>query len=106
MGDVTLVDPFQVGRNFVIFVIVTLERHREDLFEAFERKMLNSPEVTQCYFVSGIGDYLVTIMARDVNDYHEIVRRLFANEPNILTFRSSVALSRTKYTTKIHLTAE
>ncbi len=102
-GDVSLVDPFQIGNNLVVYVVVTLERHREDLFEAFERKVMAAPEVTQCYFISGVGDYLVSFVARDQQHYHDIVWRLFASEPNIQTFRSSVALRKVKYETKIHL---
>ncbi len=102
-ADVSLVDPFRVGRSLIVFVNVTLERQREDLLENFERKMLAHAEVMQCYFISGDADYLVVVSVPDMAAYNDFARRVFANEPNIRMFRSSFALSRVKYQTKIPL---
>jgi Lrp/AsnC family transcriptional regulator, leucine-responsive regulatory protein len=101
--DVSLVDPKKVGRNFIVFLNISLERQREDLLEHFERKVMQHPEVMQCYFVSGDFDYFVVLMVSDVQEYHDFVRRVFANDPNIKVFRSSFALNRVKYSTKIAL---
>jgi Lrp/AsnC family leucine-responsive transcriptional regulator len=102
-ADVSLVDPFRVGRSLIVFASVTLERQREDLLENFERKMLAHAEVMQCYFISGDADYLVVVSVPDMAAYNDFARRVFANEPNIRMFRSSFALSRVKYQTKIPL---
>jgi len=102
-ADVSLLDPFRVGRSLIVFASVTLERQREDLLENFERKMLAHGEVMQCYFVSGDADYLVVVSVPDMAAYNDFARRVFANEPNIRMFRSSFALSRVKYQTKIPL---
>ena len=101
--DVSLVDPVKVGRSLIVFASITLERQREDLLENFERKMLAHAEVMQCYFVSGDADYLVVVSVPDMAAYNDFARRVFANEPNIRMFRSSFALSRVKYQTKIPL---
>lgn len=101
--DVSLVDPFKVGRPLIVFANITLEKQREDLLAHFERKMLEQPEIMQCYFVSGDTDYLLVIHVSDMNHYNEFARRVFANEPNIKKFRSSFCLNRTKYNTHVHL---
>lgn len=102
--DVSLVDPFKVGQNLIVFVSITLEKQREDLLAHFERKMLEQEEVMQCYFVSGEVDYLLVINAIDMNHYNDFARRVFANEANIKMFRSSFCLNRIKHETKINLT--
>jgi Lrp/AsnC family leucine-responsive transcriptional regulator len=102
-NDVSLVDPFKVGRPLIVFVNITLEKQREDLLENFERKILKEPEIMQCYFVSGDTDYLLIIHVKDMNHYNEFARRVFANEPNIKKFRSSFCLNRTKYNTQVVL---
>jgi Lrp/AsnC family leucine-responsive transcriptional regulator len=101
--DVALIDPFKVGRRLIVFVNITLEKHRDDLLSNFERKMTEQPEVMQCYFISGDPDYLVVIHATDISHYNEFARRVFANEPNIKKYRSSFCLSRVKYDTRIIL---
>lgn len=98
-----MVDPFKVGSRIIVFTNITLEKQREDLLTHFERKMLEQPEVMQCYFVSGDVDYLLIIHVRDMNHYNEFARRVFANEPNIKKFRSNFCLSRVKYDTHIRL---
>lgn len=106
LNDVSLVDPFKVGKPLIVFVNITLEQQREDLLAHFERKMLEEPEIMQCYFVSGDTDYLLIIHVKDMNDYNDFARRVFANEPNIKKFRSSFCLNRTKYHTQVVLSEE
>lgn len=103
LNDVSLVDPFKVGKPLIVFVNITLEKQREDLLAHFERKMSEEPEIMQCYFVSGDTDYLLIIHVKDMNDYNNFARRVFANEPNIKQFRSSFCLNRTKYNTQVVL---
>ena len=106
LNDVSLVDPFKVGKPLIVFVNITLEKQREDLLAHFERKMSEEPEIMQCYFVSGDTDYLLIIHVKDMNDYNEFARRVFANEPNIKKFRSSFCLNRTKYNTQVVLSED
>jgi Lrp/AsnC family transcriptional regulator, leucine-responsive regulatory protein len=102
MNDVSIIDPFKVNKNLV-FVSITLEQQREDLLANFERKMHEHAEILQCYFISGEVDYMLVVCVRDMNHFHEFARRVFANEPNIRTYRSSICLSQIKYQTTIEL---
>jgi Lrp/AsnC family leucine-responsive transcriptional regulator len=101
--DVAIVDPDKVGRAIVAFVGVELDRQREDVLAAFERKMSAEPEVQQCYFVSGEIDYLLVVTCGDMEAYNAFARRVLANEHNIKRFRTSFNLSRVKYETKLRL---
>ena len=103
LQDVSLVSPQMVGKNFIVFLNVSLERQRDDMLENFERKMKQQPEVMQCYFVSGDFDYFMVIMVSDVEEYHDFVRRVLSTDPNLKVFRSSFALNRISYTTRIAL---
>jgi Lrp/AsnC family transcriptional regulator, leucine-responsive regulatory protein len=99
--DVALVDPDKVGQSIVAFVGVELDRQREDVLAAFERKIAVEPEVQQCYFVSGETDYLLVVACRDMEAYNAFARRVLANEHNIKRFRTSFNLSRVKYETAL-----
>jgi Lrp/AsnC family transcriptional regulator, leucine-responsive regulatory protein len=99
--DVSLVDPFKIGENLIVFVNITLEKQREDLLMHFERKMLEHHEIKQCYFISGDTDYFLIIQVRDMNHYNEFARKIFAKEANIKIFRSSFCLNRVKYDTRV-----
>ncbi|MGE0752266.1 MAG: Lrp/AsnC family transcriptional regulator [Variibacter sp.] len=101
--DVALVDPDRVGQGIVAFVGVELDRQREDVLAAFERKIAAEADVQQCYFVSGEIDYLLIVTCRDMEAYNAFARRVLANEHNIKRFRTSFNLSRVKYETKVPL---
>jgi Lrp/AsnC family leucine-responsive transcriptional regulator len=101
-NDVSIVDPFKVNR-ILVFTNITLLQQREDLLSNFERKMLEHAEVLQCYFISGEVDYILVVCVPDMTHYHEFARRVFANEPNIKTYRSNFCLSQIKHRTKIEL---
>jgi Lrp/AsnC family transcriptional regulator, leucine-responsive regulatory protein len=101
--DVSVLDPESAGRSIVAFVGVELDRQREDVLAAFERKIAAEVEVQQCYFVSGELDYLLTVVCRDMESYNAFARRVLANEHNIKRFRTSFSLSRVKYETRIPL---
>jgi len=102
-NDVALVDPLKVGQHLIVFIEVSLEKQREDLLSHFERKMLEQPEVMQCYFLSGETDYIVLVQVTDMQHYAEFARRVFANEANMKRYRSRFCLNRIKYDTKIEL---
>jgi Lrp/AsnC family leucine-responsive transcriptional regulator len=101
--DVSVLDPESAGRSIVAFVGVELDRQREDVLAAFERKIAAEAEVQQCYFVSGEIDYLLTVVCLDMEAYNAFARRVLANEHNIKRFRTSFSLSRVKYETRIPL---
>lgn len=100
--DVAIIDPFKVNKT-VVFTSITLLQQREDLLKSFERKMMEHPEILQCYFISGEIDYILAICVDDMNHYHEFARQVFANEPNIKTYRSNICLSQIKNQTMIKL---
>ncbi len=106
MRDVSLIDPFKIEQNLIVFVSVSLEKQGEDFLERFESKICEHPEVKQCYFISGEIDYLILVHTKDTDSYNEFARRVFVNSPNIKSFRSSFCLSRIKYDTSIALEEE
>lgn len=104
MADVSLVDPTLVGKSLFVFIEVVLERQSEALQNEFETRMNKTPEVTQCYMVSGETDFLLVAQVADMKAYHSFVRRVLTNEPNIRNFRSHFAMNRSKFQTEIDLT--
>ena len=73
-----------------------MERESLPLFDAFRRRMLNAPEVQQCYYVTGDADFIVVIAAADMQDYEDIIGRLLFDDANLKRFRTSVVLNRVK----------
>ena len=47
-----------------VFVSVKLERQREDTMLRFEEAIRRSPEVVECYLMTGTRDYLLRVAKR------------------------------------------
>jgi len=103
VADVSIVDPFKLGRKIIVFVEITLERQQEAMQAAFEQTMRAESEIMQCYMISGDSDFLVVVQVADMNAFHELIRRVFTGDANVRNFRSVFALSRPKFQTAISL---
>jgi Lrp/AsnC family transcriptional regulator, leucine-responsive regulatory protein len=95
-ADVSIVDPDMVGRHMTFVVEVTLEREKVALFETFKRQMREAPEVQQCYYVTGEGDFILVITAADMAEYEAITTRLFLEDANVRRYRTNVVMNRVK----------
>ena len=58
--------------------------------------MRAAPEVQQCYYITGDGDFILIITAADMTDYQRIIETLFFEDRNMKRFRTSVVLSSVK----------
>ena len=94
VAEVALVDPAAVGLPMTFIVIVELERERAEQIDAFRRKVTAEPQVQQGYYVTGEGDFVVVAVARDMDDFEALTRRLFFDDPNVRRFRTSVVMGR------------
>lgn len=102
-ADVSILDPYKVGKSFFVFIEIVLERQSEQLQQAFEKKMQRTDEVMQCYMISGHSDFLIMAQFSNMDAYHEFVRRALTNDSNVRNFRSLFAINRSKFRTEINL---
>ena len=58
--------------------------------------MLATPEVMQCYHVTGDVDFILIISASDMEDYEAITRRLFVDNPAVRGYKTSIVMKRVK----------
>lgn len=93
-GDVVQIDAAAVGLPMTFIVTVELERERADEIDAFRRKASRELQVQQVYYTTGEGDFVLVILARDMDDYERLTRRLFFEDSNIRRFRTSVVMGK------------
>jgi len=73
-GTTTILDPEKLGLNLTAYVALNLEQHNQDQFEAFERQVIEFPEVVSCSVVTGRAeDYLLKVVVRDIKHYEEFL---------------------------------
>ena len=66
-----------------VFMEVTLGAHRQADFDRFERAIREVPEILSCWSVGGGIDYLLKVVARDIDAYQRLVDGLLEREIGI-----------------------
>jgi DNA-binding Lrp family transcriptional regulator len=95
-AEVAIVDPVAVGVAMTFIVGVELERERPDVLDAFREAARADPNVQQCYYVTGVADFVLVVLARDMPDFETFTRRLLFDNANIRRFTTSVVMGRDK----------
>ncbi len=100
---VALLDRNALGMEVVVFATINLtSTGRQNLLE-FERDIVRHPEVMECYTMTGIWDYMLKIVTRDIRHYEEFVRNTLTASPAIRELHSHMAVTEIKNSTELPL---
>lgn len=100
---VALIDPEKVGFPVCVFVFVNLADYQKSTLTRFERFVQATPEILECFAVTGTNDYTLIIRARSVGEFERLLMdRILAHE-SVASATSQFALRQHKYTTALPL---
>jgi Lrp/AsnC family transcriptional regulator len=102
---VALVDPKQVGISLQVLLAVAMTEHTDENRHEFERFVASLPEVTECYSVSGERDYVLHVLAPDMDAYTNFLNQQILKHPAVRSASSTFVLKRVKYITQLPLDA-
>ncbi len=98
---VTLLDPATVGLGMNVFVQVTLEKQTERTLQQFEKRIMEYPEVLECYLMTGEADYLLRAVLPNMEAFERFVVDRLTRINGVARVRSSFAMKLVKYTTRL-----
>lgn len=98
-----VVDRFKVGLPTCMWIQVNLTRHQEGVVEAFEQAILTRPEVVECYELTGDADYLLKVLAPDIETYNGFLHGFLFKLSGVAHAKTSVSLREVKYETALPL---
>jgi Lrp/AsnC family transcriptional regulator len=102
-GKVALLNSRKLGFQIHVLLSVSMNKHSVRTRKDFENHVQTLPEVTECFSVSGDRDYLLHIVARDMESYNDFLNTRILDHPSVHSASSSFALRRVKYTTALPL---
>ncbi len=100
---VALLDRAALGMDVVVFATINLTGTGRQNLEAFEREIVRHPEVMECYTMTGIWDYMLKIVTRDIRHYETFVRNTLTESPEIRELHSHMAVTEIKNSTELPL---
>ncbi|TPK83976.1 MULTISPECIES: Lrp/AsnC family transcriptional regulator [unclassified Mesorhizobium] len=79
-----------------VLMEVTLASHRQADFDRFERVIRDIPEIVACWSVGGGVDYVLKVMARDIDAYQRLVDALLDREIGIDRYFTYIVIKTVK----------
>ncbi|MCK9549543.1 Lrp/AsnC family transcriptional regulator [Aquamicrobium sp.] len=95
-GYAAIVDQKKVGLPISAFASIKLERQREEDLDRFEEAVSRWPEVLDCYLMTGQRDYLMRIVAADLESYERFIKDRLTRLENVASIETSFALGQVK----------
>lgn len=98
---VALVDRRKVGLSAQVFAQVKLSAHGRAHLADFEAAIADIPEVIECHVLMGTVDFLLRIVAANVEAYEKLFFEKLSRLPGVQEINSAIALSEIKSTTAL-----
>lgn len=95
-GYAARIAPARVGLPLQAFVQVSLESHAEEVAERFHKALAARPEILAAYTMSGEMDYLLHVLAPDMETFGDFATRALLRLPGVKETRSSFVLATLK----------
>ena len=95
-GYRALIDIDRLKRPTLVMVEICLKSHEAADFERFSRYVRDVPEVLECYQTSGAMDYIMKVVAADLEAYQRVMDRLVDANIGIGRYTTCVVTKRVK----------
>lgn len=86
----------KLGVGLTVFVQLTLDRTKPDVFDRFREAVAEIPEIAECHMVAGGFDYLIKIRTSDMNAYRQMLGEKLAALKSVLNTHSYVVMEEVK----------
>ena len=100
-GYTAVLDQEKLGAPETVIIEVMLDRHDDDVLEAFGKAMVELPEVLEVYLTTGEYDYFVKVAVNGTRGYEDFLRKKLFRIPGIRHSRSSFTLRCLKRTQSV-----
>ena len=98
-----VLDPEKLGQGLLVFCKVKLKQINHEIADAFTRRIMRIPEVSECYNTSGSYDYLLKVRVADMKQYQEFVLTKLGDIENVGSIESTFVMSEVKQNQGISL---
>ena len=85
-------DATRLGFPITVFAMVSLRSQAEADLTAFENHVAAIPEVRECHMLNGEIDFILKIVAQDLESFQRILTTKLTSAPNVTSVKSSLTI--------------
>ena len=93
----------KLGFGVMSFIQLKFVQHDKELTQLFENTINECPEVMSCHNTSGAADFLLIVVAKDLDAYVEFIDQKLRKIPGITDITSNISLRELKSSFKLPL---
>jgi DNA-binding Lrp family transcriptional regulator len=86
----------KLGFSITVFAMVSLKSQAEDSLREFEAAMKDLPEVREVHMLNGEIDFILKIVARDLQTFQEFLTSKLTPAPNVASVKTSLTIRTSK----------
>ena len=85
-----------LGYGIMIFALVSLRSQAEEDLQAFESHVATLPEVRECHMLNGEIDFILKIVAHDLQAFQTFLTSRLTTAPNVAGVKTSLTIRTAK----------
>lgn len=94
-------DRRMLGLDIMAFVHIRFSTHADHAPDAFEAVIAQLPEVLSCHKITGDADYVLQVLAEDLDSYSDFIEQVLRRQVGIASIQSSLSLREVKASSRI-----
>lgn len=98
---VAIINHKKLNGGMLIFCSVSLDGQKLPEIEEFKSKIMEIPEVMECYLMGGENDFLLKVMVDNLEAYHQFASGKLATIKNVNQIKSTFVLDVIKKTSPV-----
>ena len=89
-------DANALGYGIMVFALVSLRSQAEAELKAFEAHVATLPEVRECHMLNGEIDFILKIVAHDLQAFQAFLTSRLTTAPNVASVKTSLTIRTAK----------
>jgi DNA-binding Lrp family transcriptional regulator len=90
------IDAASLGFTIMVFAMVSLKSQAEADLKAFEDHVAALPEVRECHMLNGEIDFILKVVARDLQSFQQFLTSKLTPAPNVVSVKTSLTIRTSK----------
>jgi DNA-binding Lrp family transcriptional regulator len=91
------IDPQKMGFAIMVFAMVSLKSQAEKDLKQFEDHVQSLPEVRECHMLNGEIDFILKIVAKDLQQFQAFLTSHLTPAPNVASVKTSLTIRTAKH---------
>lgn len=92
VADISLIDPVLTGSALTMHVLVKMRQAAAHSMDAFARTIVDHPEVTAAWDVTGDDDFVLKVQVNSMDEYDRFTRCALGEEQGVFAFKTLITI--------------